>query len=48
MGLWRLSQPVTVEQRGPDFMVDRFSMRNNGRELLLDGQFSLTGSQALD
>ena len=28
-GLWRLFQPVTVTQRGPDFMVDRFSMRNN-------------------
>ncbi len=46
-GIWRLSQPVTVEQRDQDFLVDRLSMRNNGRELFLDGQFSLTGSQAL-
>jgi translocation and assembly module TamB len=46
-GTWRLSQPVTVEQRDQDFLVDRLLMRNNGRELFLDGQFSLTGSQAL-
>ena len=46
-GTWRLSQPVTVEQRDQDFLVDRLSMRNNGRELFLDGQVSLTGSQAL-
>ena len=46
-GMWRLSQPVTVEQRDQDFLVDRLLMRNNGRELFLDGQFSLTGSQAL-
>ncbi len=46
-GTWRLSQPVTVEQRDQDFLVDRLLMRNNGRELSLDGQFSLTGSQAL-
>jgi autotransporter translocation and assembly factor TamB len=46
-GTWRLSQPVTVEQRDRDFLVDRLLMRNNGRELLLDGQFSLTGNQAL-
>ena len=46
-GLWRLFQPVTVTQRGPDFMVDRFSMRNNASQLLLDGRFSLAGSQAL-
>ena len=46
-GTWRLSQPVTVEQRDQDFLVDRLSMRNNGRELFLDGQFSLSGSQAL-
>jgi translocation and assembly module TamB len=46
-GMWRLAQPVTVEQRDQDFRVDRLSMRNNGRELSLAGQFSLTGSQAL-
>ena len=46
-GLWRLAQPFSVEQRGEDFLVDRFWMRNNGRELSLAGQFSLTGSQAL-
>jgi translocation and assembly module TamB len=46
-GLWKLSQPVTVTQRGPDFTVDRLSMRSNGSQLLLDGRFSLTGSQAL-
>jgi autotransporter translocation and assembly factor TamB len=46
-GTWRLSQPVTVEQRDQDFLVDRLLMRNNGREVFLDGQFSLTGSQAL-
>jgi translocation and assembly module TamB len=46
-GLWRLSQPVSVTQRGPDFMVDRLSMRNNGSQLLLDGRFSLAGGQAL-
>jgi len=46
-GTWRLSQPVTVEQRDQDFLVDRLLMRNNGRELFLDGQFSLTGNQAL-
>ena len=46
-GTWRLSQPVTVEQRDQDFLVERLLMRNNGRELFLDGQFSLTGSQAL-
>jgi autotransporter translocation and assembly factor TamB len=46
-GTWRLSQPVTLEQRDQDFLVDRLLMRNNGRELFLDGQFSLTGSQAL-
>jgi autotransporter translocation and assembly factor TamB len=46
-GLWRLSQPVTVTQRGADFMVDRFSMRSNGSQVLLDGRFSLAGSQAL-
>ena len=46
-GTWRLSQPVIVEQRDQDFLVDRLLMRNNGRELFLDGQFSLTGSQAL-
>ena len=32
-GTWRLSQPVTVEQREQDFLVDRLPMRNNGREL---------------
>jgi len=46
-GTWRLSQPVTVEQRDQDFLVDRLLMRNNGRELFLGGQFSLTGNQAL-
>ena len=46
-GLWRLSQPVTVTQQGPDFMVDGFSMRNNSSQLLLDGRFSLAGTQAL-
>jgi autotransporter translocation and assembly factor TamB len=46
-GMWRLAQPVTVEQRDQDFLVDRLLMRNNGRELSLAGQFSLTGSQAL-
>ena len=46
-GKWRLSPPVTVEQRDQDFLVDRLLMRNNGRELFLDGQFSLTGNQAL-
>ena len=46
-GTWRLTQPVTVEQRDQDFLVERLLMRNNGRELFLDGQFSLTGSQAL-
>jgi len=46
-GTWRLSQPVTLEQRDRDFLVDRLLMRNNGRELFLDGQFSLTGNQAL-
>lgn len=46
-GIWRLFQPVTVEQRDQDFLVDRLLMRNNGRELFLDGQFSLTGSEAL-
>ncbi len=46
-GTWRISQPVTVTQRGPDFIVDRLSMRNNGSQLLLDGRFSLAGSQAL-
>ncbi len=46
-GTWRLSPPVTVEQRDQDFLVDRLLMRNNGRELFLDGQFSLTGNQAL-
>jgi translocation and assembly module TamB len=46
-GAWRLAQPVTVEQREQDFFVDRLLMRNNGRELLLEGQFSLTGNQAL-
>ena len=46
-GTWRLSQPATIEQRDQDFLVDRLLMRNNGRELFLDGQFSLTGSQAL-
>jgi autotransporter translocation and assembly factor TamB len=46
-GTWRLSQPAVVEQRNQDFLVDRLLMRNNGRELFLDGQFSLTGNQAL-
>ena len=46
-GSWRLYQPVTVEQRDQDFFVDRLLMRANGRELLLEGQFSLTGNQAL-
>jgi autotransporter translocation and assembly factor TamB len=46
-GMWRLAQPVTVEQRDQDILVDRFLMRNNGRELSLAGQFSLTGNQAL-
>ncbi|HSE89861.1 MAG TPA: translocation/assembly module TamB domain-containing protein [Candidatus Binatia bacterium] len=46
-GTWRLAQPATVEQRDQDFLVDRLLMRNNGRELFLDGQFSLTGNQAL-
>src|SRR5262245_31717738 len=46
-GTWRLSQPVTVEQRDQDFLVDRLLMRSNGREVSLDGQFSLTGNQAL-
>jgi autotransporter translocation and assembly factor TamB len=46
-GTWRLTQPITVEQRDQDFLVERLLMRNNGRELFLDGQFSLTGSQAL-
>lgn len=46
-GTWRLAQPVTVEQREQDFLVERLTMRNNGRELFLDGRFSLTGSQAL-
>ena len=46
-GTWRLSQPAVVEQRDQDFLVDRLLMRNNGRQLSLDGRFSLTGSQAL-
>jgi autotransporter translocation and assembly factor TamB len=46
-GTWRLSQPVTVEQRDQDFLVDCLLMRSNGREVFLDGQFSLTGRQAL-
>ena len=46
-GVWRLSQPVTVTKRGPDFIVDRLSMRNNNSQLLLEGRFSLAGSQAL-
>ncbi|HEY6364418.1 MAG TPA: hypothetical protein VI585_06455, partial [Candidatus Binatia bacterium] len=46
-GTWRLAQPVMLEQRDQDFLVDRLLMRNNGRELFLDGQFSLTGNQAL-
>ncbi|HXV79598.1 MAG TPA: translocation/assembly module TamB domain-containing protein [Candidatus Binatia bacterium] len=46
-GTWRISQPVTLTQRGPDFIVDRLAMRNNGSQLLLDGRFSLAGSQAL-
>ena len=46
-GTWRIAQPVTVTQRGPDFTVDRLAMRNNGSQLLLDGRFSLAGSQAL-
>lgn len=46
-GTWRILQPVTVTQRGPDFTVDRLAMRNNGSQLLLDGRFSLAGSQAL-
>jgi translocation and assembly module TamB len=46
-GMWQLAQPVTVEQRDQDFLVDRLLMRNNGREFSLAGQFSLTGSQAL-
>jgi autotransporter translocation and assembly factor TamB len=46
-GLWRLSQPLTVTQRGSDFIVDRLSMRNNGSQLLLDGRFSLADTQAL-
>ena len=46
-GTWRLAQPAVVEQRDQDFLVDRLLMRNNGRELFLAGQFSLTGSQAL-
>jgi autotransporter translocation and assembly factor TamB len=46
-GLWKLSQPVTIMRRGPDFVVERFSMRNNASQVLLDGQFSLAGNQAL-
>jgi autotransporter translocation and assembly factor TamB len=46
-GIWRLSQPATVDQRSQDFLVERLLMRNNDRQFLLDGRFSLAGSQAL-
>ena len=46
-GVWRLSQPAVIEQRDQDFVVDRLSMANNGRQLFLDGHFSLVGTQAL-
>jgi translocation and assembly module TamB len=46
-GNWRLSQPTTIEQRDQDFLVDRLSIRNNDRQISLDGRFSLKGSQAL-
>jgi len=46
-GTWRLSQPTVVEQRDQDFVVDRLSIGNNGRQFFLDGRFSLSGSQAL-
>jgi autotransporter translocation and assembly factor TamB len=46
-GTWRLSQPTTLEQREQDFLVDRFSIRNNDRQLSLDGRFSLKGGQSL-
>jgi len=35
-GTWRLSQPTVVEQRDQDFVVDRLSIGNNGRQFFLD------------
>jgi translocation and assembly module TamB len=46
-GTWRLAQPTTFTQREWEFSVERFALRNNDRQILLDGRFSLSGSQAL-
>jgi translocation and assembly module TamB len=46
-GTWRLAQPATLAHRDQEFFVDRLALRNNDRQVLLDGRFSLSGSQAL-
>jgi translocation and assembly module TamB len=46
-GTWRLAQPATLTQREDDFLIERLSLRNNDRQLALDGRFSLSGSQRL-
>ena len=46
-GLWQLSRPATITQRGDSFDIEDLVLRNRAQQLAINGRFATRGKQDL-